>query len=309
MASDVMSLFGLDPNMIQQNRTNKAVSQASAMNPYFAAGAAGGALVGQGVNSMFGLQTPDMAQAQGVQDSMSGVDLSTPAGMRKAASQLMMNGDYAQAMALHSRANELEAEGTDATRATEDRALGKPRNVIIQAASSDALGTTIPAISHSITEYADGRVADATLGKEFKTYAEWMTAVQGGGATIKTEEDSTVTNLSPLESVNPAQQDIDSAVSALEEQILFTSDESKIASLQEQIEDVKLGDPDGTERKIKNLKGEASVLYAELRSGELKGFEIQKRINEIKLLKAHLSTLGATDSELSQLHKVTPVTP
>ena len=108
MASDVMSLFGLDPNTIQQNRTNKAVSQASAMNPYFAAGAAGGALMGQSVNSMFGLQTPDMAQAQSVKDSMSGADLTTVAGLRSAAQKLMMSGDYAQAMALHAEARDME---------------------------------------------------------------------------------------------------------------------------------------------------------------------------------------------------------
>jgi hypothetical protein len=118
MASDVMSLFGLDPNTIQQNRTNKAVSQASAMNPYFAAGAAGGALMGQSVNSMFGLQTPEMAQAQSVKDSMSGADLTTVAGLRSAAQKLMMSGDYAQAMALHAEARDMEADSNVAPRVT-----------------------------------------------------------------------------------------------------------------------------------------------------------------------------------------------
>ena len=118
MASDVMSLFGLDPNTIQQNRTNKAVSQASAMNPYFAAGAAGGALVGQSVNNMFGLQTPEMAQAQSVKDSMSGADLTTVAGLRAAAQKLMVSGDYAQAMALHSEARDMEAASNVAPKVT-----------------------------------------------------------------------------------------------------------------------------------------------------------------------------------------------
>ena len=118
MASDVMSLFGLDPNTIQQNRTNKAVSQAAAMNPYFAAGAAGGALVGQSVNNMFGLQTPEMAQAQSVKDSMSGADLTTVAGLRAAAQKLMMSGDYAQAMALHSEARDMEAATNVAPKVT-----------------------------------------------------------------------------------------------------------------------------------------------------------------------------------------------
>ena len=118
MASDVMSLFGLDPNTIQQNRTNKAVSQASAMNPYFAAGAAGGALVGQSVNNMFGLQTPEMEQAQSVKDSMSGANLTTVAGLRAAAQKLMMSGDYAQAMALHSEARDMEAATNVAPKVT-----------------------------------------------------------------------------------------------------------------------------------------------------------------------------------------------
>jgi hypothetical protein len=118
MASDVMSLFGLDPNTLQQNRTNKAVSQAAAMNPSFAAGAAGGALVGQSINNMFGLQTPEMAQAQSVKDSMSGADLTTVAGLRAAAQKLMMSGDYAQAMALHAEARDMEAASNVAPKVT-----------------------------------------------------------------------------------------------------------------------------------------------------------------------------------------------
>jgi len=107
MASDVMSLFGLNPNALQQQRTNDAVTQASAMNPFFAAGAAGGALMGQSVNSALGLQTPEMAQAQGVQESLEGADLTTPEGMRDAASKLMQAGDYATAMDLYSRASSM----------------------------------------------------------------------------------------------------------------------------------------------------------------------------------------------------------
>ena len=109
MASDVMSLFGLNPNALQQQRTNDAVTQASAMNPFFAAGAAGGALMGQSVNSALGLQTPEMAQAEGVQESLEGADLTTPEGMRDAASKLMQAGDYATAMDLYSRASSMVA--------------------------------------------------------------------------------------------------------------------------------------------------------------------------------------------------------
>ena len=109
MASDVMSLFGLNPNALQQQRTNDAVTQASAMNPFFAAGAAGGALMGQSVNSALGLQTPEMAQAEGVQESLEGADLTTPEGMRDAASKLMLAGDYATAMDLYARASSMVA--------------------------------------------------------------------------------------------------------------------------------------------------------------------------------------------------------
>ena len=143
MASDVMSLFGLDPNTIQQNRTNKAVSQASAMNPYFAAGAAGGALVGQSVNNMFGLQTPEMAQAQSVKDSMSGADLTTVAGLRAAAQKLMVSGDYAQAMALHSEARDMEAASNVAPKVT-----GWPKTYVLGDGSEvqGALVNGVPAM-------------------------------------------------------------------------------------------------------------------------------------------------------------------
>ncbi len=109
MASDVMSLFGLDPSIIQQQQNQGAVDQASRMNANYAAGAAGGQLMGAAANSAFGLQTPEMAQAQQVQDSMQGADLTTAAGMRAAASKFIMNGQYAQGMALHSKASELQA--------------------------------------------------------------------------------------------------------------------------------------------------------------------------------------------------------
>ena len=108
MASDVMSLFGLDPNVIQQQRAQGGVDQAARMDTDYAIGAAGGQMLGAGINSAFGLQTPEMAQAQQVQDSMQGQDLTTTAGMRAAASQLMQSGSYAQAMALYQRAADQE---------------------------------------------------------------------------------------------------------------------------------------------------------------------------------------------------------
>jgi len=109
MASDVMSLFGMDPNVIQQNRVQQGVDNASRMSADFAIGAAGGQLAGAGINSAFGLQTPDMAQAASVQAGLQGQNLNTVAGLRAAAQQLMMNGDYPQAMALHAQARDMEA--------------------------------------------------------------------------------------------------------------------------------------------------------------------------------------------------------
>ena len=178
MASDVMSLFGMDPNTIQQDRTNKAVSQASAMNPYFAVGAAGGSLMGQGINSAFGLQTADMAQAQGIQDSMDGFDLSTPQGMQQAAQQLMMNGNYAESMALHAKAAAMIKSDTTATNLLEDRSLGKSSNVIVKKAVASLGGMAdTPAIQHSITKHADGRFVDATQGKTFDTESDWLDSI------------------------------------------------------------------------------------------------------------------------------------
>ena len=73
MASDVMSLFGMDPRVIQQNRVQQGVDNASRMSADYAIGAASGGLAAAGINSAFGLQTPDMAQAAGVQESMKGL--------------------------------------------------------------------------------------------------------------------------------------------------------------------------------------------------------------------------------------------
>jgi hypothetical protein len=179
MASDVMSLFGMDPNTIQQDRTNKAVSQASAMNPYFAVGAAGGSLMGQGINSAFGLQTADMAQAQGIQDSMDGFDLSTPQGMQQAAQQLMMNGNYAESMALHAKARSMLTSELDASNAAEDRALGEYRDITVgMTTPTIENGMKSVPIKHSVTFLPSGEVEDATQGITFKSRSEWMDSLK-----------------------------------------------------------------------------------------------------------------------------------
>ena len=50
MASDVMSLFGMDPNVIQQNRVQRGVDNASRMSADYAIGAASGGLAASGIN-------------------------------------------------------------------------------------------------------------------------------------------------------------------------------------------------------------------------------------------------------------------
>jgi len=193
MASDVMSLFGMDPNVIQQNRVQSGVDQASRMSKAFAIGAAGGGLVGSAANTAFGLQTPDMAQAASVQSGLQGQDLTTVAGLRAAAQQLMMNGDYAQAMALHAQARDMEAKSNELIIAAEDRALGKPSNVIVTPASYDQInGRVIPAVSHTITRYPDGTVLDATQGKSFTNEAEWAESLKSLGTTDNTDVPDTI---------------------------------------------------------------------------------------------------------------------
>jgi len=109
MASDVMSLFGMDPNVIQQNRVQSGVDTAARMNPEFAIGAAGGQMMGSGLSSLFGRESPEMAQASSVQRAMQGADITTVAGLRAAAQEQMMAGNYPQAMALHAQARDMEA--------------------------------------------------------------------------------------------------------------------------------------------------------------------------------------------------------
>ena len=131
MASDVLSLFGIDPNVLQQQKNDDAVAQASRMSADYAIGAAGGGMLGAGINSALGLQTPDMAQAASVQQGLAGTDLSSVAGLRDAASKMMMGGNYAQGMALHNQARELEAQELAAAQAAEDRGVGKVEQVVV----------------------------------------------------------------------------------------------------------------------------------------------------------------------------------
>ena len=313
MASDVMSLFGMDPNVIQQNRVQSGVDNAARMNANYAIGAAGGQMLGAGINSAFGLQTPEMAQASSVQSGLEGADLNTAAGLRSAAQQLMMNGDYAQAMALHAQARDIEEVATTATNLQQDRALGKSSNVIVKQSipedPNDPLGVTTPAIQHSVIKHVNGRVVDVTQGREFATEAEWIASIAeryGAEAASAVEGDSTVTGLSPFERVGTPQGDIDATVTSLEEELLFTNDEDRKNDILQEISNVKAGDPYGNEQEIVTLVSEAQEIYNELRSGGLKGYELQQKAVRLGQLKAQLDTLGMTSSEISQLSKVTP---
>ena len=315
MASDVMSLFGMDPNMIQQNRVQKGVDNASRMSADYAIGAAGGQMLGAGINSAFGLQTPDMAQAASVQSGLEGADLNTAAGLRNAAQQLMMNGDYAQAMALHAQARGMEEDETTATNLKQDRSLGKSSNVIVKQSIApdpkNPLGVATPAVQHSIIKHVNGRVVDVTQGREFATEAEWIASIaerygpEAAKAIVK-EGDSTVTGLSPFEIVGTPQGDIDATVTSLEEELLFTNDEDRKNDILQEISNVKAGDPSGNEQEIVTLVSEAQEIYNELRSGGLKGYELQQKAVRLGQLKAQVDTLGMTSSEISQLSKVTP---
>jgi len=301
MASDVMSLFGMNPDLIQQNRVQGGVDQASRMSADYAIGAAGGQMLGAGINSAFGLRTPDMAQAASVQSGLEGADLNTAAGLRNAAQQLMMNGDYAQAMALHAQARGMEEDQTTATNLKQDRSLGKSSNVIVKQSIApdpkNPLGVATPAVQHSIIKHVNGRVVDVTQGREFATEAEWIASIaerygpEAAKALVE-EVDTNVTGLSPSENLGTLQGDIDAEVTSLEEELLFTNDADRKASILKKIADVKAGDSSGSEREIGTLVSEAQEIYNELRSGGLKGYELQQKAVRLRQLKAQLDTLA-----------------
>ena len=234
MASDVMSLFGMDPRVIQQNRLQKSADKASGMSSSFAIGHAGGSMLGAGIGNMLGYETPDMAQASRLQEGVSGLDLNTPQGLTEAASRLMANGDYAQAMALHTKARDMTLAATTATNLQQDRSLGKSSNVVVQQGTAADLATmtnATPAKQHSITEHFDGRVMDVTQGKTFATKAEWLDSISklygpAAAAAIvdDTKGDSTVENLSPTEGGGAAEQAANQFDAELEAEISSTND-------------------------------------------------------------------------------------
>lgn len=195
MASDVLSLFGLNPDVIQQGRIQSGVDTAARMDRDYAIGAAGGQMLGSALGSAFGLETPEMRERNIIDQSLQGVDLETPEGLRQAAQQLRLSGDYGRAMALVSAANQLEAEQLSVTRDEETRALGKSSSIIVEPASYDKLNNkTIPEVIHSITEYYDGTVLNNTTGKTYPSRAAMFQ--QMGDAKLNDDgDDNTDVNL------------------------------------------------------------------------------------------------------------------
>ena len=295
MASDVMSLFGMDPNVIQQNRVQQGVDNASRMSADFAVGAAGGQLAGAGINSAFGLQTPDMAQAASVQSGLQGADLTTAAGLRAAAQQLMMNGDYAQAMALHAQARDMEAANTTATNLEQDRQLGKTSNIVVKAAVVDPMGGLggSPALSHTVRQNYDGTVDDATMGSSHASYADWMVAVRAHLAKKGTVEDgggdSTVKDLSPTEGGGAAEQAANEFDEKLEREMSSNNpDDVDYSSVDKKAELVRLED-------------DMKDIYIYLNSTYRDTSDIKAKAKDLLKIKERLRKLGYTENKIESL--------
>lgn len=301
MASDVMSLFGMDPRVIQQNRVQSGIDQASRMSADFAVGAAGGQLAGAGINSAFGLQTPDMAQASSVQSGLAGQNLNTASGLRAAAQQLMMNGDYAQAMALHAQARDMEATDTTASNLVQDRSLGKSSNVVVKQGTAADLATmtnATPAKQHSITEHFDGRVMDVTQGKTFATKAEWLDSISklygpAAAAAIvdDTKGDSNVEGLSPTEGGGAAEQAANEFDANLAlEMSSINPDNTDYSSVDKKAELVRLED---------DMKDIYTYLFSRSKTPD-KADRAAKATDLLKI-KERLRELGYTENKIESL--------
>jgi hypothetical protein len=300
MASDVMSLFGMDPRVIQQNRLQKSADKASGMSSSFAIGHAGGSMLGAGIGNMLGYETPDMAQASRLQEGVSGLDLNTPQGLTEAASRLMANGDYAQAMALHTKARDMTLAATTATNLQQDRSLGKSSNVVVQQGTAADLATmtnATPAKQHSITEHFDGRVMDVTQGKTFATKAEWLDSISklygpAAAAAIvdDTKGDSTVKDLSPTEGGSAAEQAANEFDAELETEMSSTNeDDTDYSSADKKAELVRLED-------------DMKDIYTYLFSGARRDTgDRSAKAKELLKIKDRLRKLGVTENAIERM--------
>tara|TARA_R110001592_G_scaffold7823_3_gene43348 strand:+ start:4416 stop:5351 length:936 start_codon:yes stop_codon:yes gene_type:complete len=300
MASDVMSLFGMDPRVIQQNRLQKSADKASGMSSSFAIGHAGGSMLGAGIGNMLGYETPDMAQASRLQEGVSGLDLNTPQGLTEAASRLMANGDYAQAMALHTKARDMTLAATTATNLQQDRSLGKSSNVVVQQGTAADLATmtnATPAKQHSITEHFDGRVMDVTQGKTFATKAEWLDSISklygpAAAAAIvdDTKGDSNVEGLSPTEGGGAAEQAANEFDAELEAEISSNNpDDTDYSSVDKKAELVRLED-------------DMKDIYTYLFSGARRDTgDRSAKAKELLKIKDRLRKLGLTENAIERM--------
>ena len=300
MASDVMSLFGMDPRVIQQNRVQGASDKASGMSKHFAIGRAGGSMLGAGIADTFGIETPDMAQASRIQEGVSGLDLNTPQGLTEAASRLMANGDYAQAMALHTKARDMIAAETTATNLQQDRSLGKSSNVVVKQGTAGD-GVTIPstpATQHSITKHADGRVVDVTQGKEFASEAKWLDSIlklygpEAAAAIAKKDKggNSNVTGLSPSEGGGAAEQAANEFDAELETEMSSTNeDDTDYSSADKKAELVRLED-------------DMKDIYTYLFSGARRDTgDRSAKAKDLLKIKERLRKLGLTENAIERM--------
>ena len=289
MASDVMSLFGMDPNVIQQNRVQSGVDQASRMSKAFAIGAAGGGLAGSAANTAFGLQTPDMAQAAGVQEGLQGADLTTAAGLRAAAQKLMMNGDYAQAMELHARARQMEASDLTASNTAEDREFGVVKSIKV-VAGSDSLGQ--PILADRMVRYTlDGKVLDMLTGEDLTSKV------------AKTGDTKTEGGVN-LEWKDGGWKQVKTDTPAVVEPLLTADQKTTIERLEERLEITPQNSPqaDQLQAAIDNVvkAGEEAAVAGEPK----KKRQIQYHVNTIEESRALIARFTKSDGTVMQISSV-----
>ena len=289
MASDVMSLFGMDPRVIQQNRVQQGVDNASRMSADYAIGAASGGLAAAGINSAFGLQTPDMAQAAGVQESMQGADLTTVSGLRAAAQELMMNGDYAQAMELHARARQMEESDLTASNAAEDREFGVVKSIKV-VAGSDSLGQ--PILADRMVRYTlDGKVLDMLTGEDLTSKV------------AKTGDTKTEGGVN-LEWKDGGWKQVKTDASAVVEPLLTDGQKTTIERLEERLKITPQGSPqsDQLQAAIDNVvkAGEEAAVAGEPK----KKRQIQYHVKTIEESRALIARFTKSDGTVMQISSV-----
>jgi hypothetical protein len=117
MADNIVpSLFGIDPEQLNQQRRQEAYAKSLQMAQLGAGqrGAAGlmqaGSALRPALNGMLGLPDVEMQKAQQQQEINKQIDLSTPENIRASAEMLRQKGDFQRAFALSQLANKRESE-------------------------------------------------------------------------------------------------------------------------------------------------------------------------------------------------------